>query len=68
MIGLRRVMHDIMVFWQHTRSKDVGHGDAIIAFEIHIQSNDVGRDMPLLTLQSIRNKTMTGMACYHRRW
>ena len=41
---------------------------AIIAFNHHIQSNDIGRGMPSLPLGSTQGQTTSGVACHRRLW
>ena len=40
----------------------------INAFDQHLWSNNVGRDMPSPPLDNTLSKMTTGVACHHRRW
>ena len=40
----------------------------ITSFGQRTRSNDVGRDMPSLSLESTRGRTTSGAACHHHLW
>ena len=41
---------------------------AIIALEQHTRLDDVGREIPSSSIESIPDRTTLGMACYNRPW
>ena len=41
---------------------------AIIAIGQHTWLDDVGRDIPSSSIESIHDRTTLGMACYHQPW
>ena len=40
----------------------------INAFDQHLWSNDIGRDMPSPPLDNTLSKMTSGVACHHRHW
>ena len=66
MVDRRQAWQAIIAFGQHTQSNNVGRGMTSPPLD-STQWNDVELDMPSPPLDSTHGRTMSGVACHHRR-